>query len=68
MPHWFEDATASYPKWHIAVRGVCGLLRSAPAIKERVLGPDHLDVALSLSNLGVLYDKEGRYADAEPLY
>jgi hypothetical protein len=21
-PHWFEDRTASYPKWHIAVRGL----------------------------------------------
>ena len=23
--HWFEDRTPSYPKWRIAVRGVCGL-------------------------------------------
>src|SRR5580704_7625167 len=27
--HRFEDHTASYPKWRIVVRGVCGLLRSA---------------------------------------
>jgi hypothetical protein len=20
-PHWFEDSTASYPKWHLPVRG-----------------------------------------------
>jgi tetratricopeptide (TPR) repeat protein len=40
----------------------------ALAIRERVLGPDHPDVALSLNNLAVLYDAQGRYAEAEPLY
>ena len=38
------------------------------AIRERTLGPDHPDVAISLSNLAGLYDKEGRYAEAEPFY
>jgi tetratricopeptide (TPR) repeat protein len=33
-----------------------------------VRGRDHRDVALSLSNLAQLYDRQGRYADAEPLY
>ena len=35
---------------------------------EKALGPDHPDVAESLNNLAVLYDDQGRYADAEPLY
>jgi CHAT domain-containing protein len=38
------------------------------AIYEKALGPDHPDVALSLNNLGYLYNEQGRYAEAEPLY
>jgi CHAT domain-containing protein/tetratricopeptide (TPR) repeat protein len=38
------------------------------AIREKALGPDHLDVAHALSNLAKLYDDQGRYADAEPFY
>ena len=38
------------------------------AIREKVLGPDHPDVATVLDGLGFLYEKEGRYAEAEPLY
>ncbi|PPJ61468.1 tetratricopeptide repeat protein, partial [Cuspidothrix issatschenkoi] len=32
------------------------------------LGNDHPDVATSLNNLAGLYDSQGRYNDAEPLY
>src|SRR5262249_59720486 len=35
---------------------------------EKVLGRDHPDVARSLNNLAALYQSQGRYADAEPLY
>ena len=35
---------------------------------EKVLGPDHPQVAIGLKNLGVLYDEQGKYAQAEPLY
>ena len=38
------------------------------AIREKALGPDHPDVATSLNNLAELYEAQGRYADAEPLY
>ena len=38
------------------------------AINEKALGPDHPDVARSLNNLAALYETQGRYADAEPLY
>jgi len=50
----YEDAIAS--------------IREALAIREKVLGPDHLDVANSLNILGLLYVNQGRYAEAEPLY
>lgn len=32
------------------------------------LGDEHPDVAQSLNNLALLYDNQGRYGDAEPLY
>ena len=40
----------------------------ALAIREKSLGPEHPDVALSLNNLALLYDTEGQYPKAEPLY
>jgi hypothetical protein len=44
------------------------LFKRSLAIQEKALGPDHPDVATSLSGLADLYQDEGRYADAEPLY
>jgi tetratricopeptide (TPR) repeat protein len=38
------------------------------AIREKVLGPDHPDVAAVLNSIGLNYDKAGRYAEAELLY
>ena len=42
------------------------LLERALAICERIFGPDHPDVAQSLSNLATVYRKQGRYAEAQP--
>ena len=44
------------------------LHRRALSIREAALGPDHPDVATSLTNLAALYQVQGRYADAEPLH
>ena len=38
------------------------------AIWEKALGPEHPRVAASLNNLALLYDAQGKYAEAEPLY
>ena len=38
------------------------------AITEKVLGPEHPDVALSLNNLAELYQDQGNYKEAEPLF
>jgi CHAT domain-containing protein/Tfp pilus assembly protein PilF len=38
------------------------------AIWEKVLGPEHPDVASSLNNLAELYRAQGNYSQAEPLY
>jgi tetratricopeptide (TPR) repeat protein len=38
------------------------------AIRVKAFRPDHPDIGLSLRNVGNVYAKEGRCADAEPLY
>jgi tetratricopeptide (TPR) repeat protein len=38
------------------------------SIREQQLGTDHPDVATSLNNLAMLYNSQGRYGDAEPLF
>ena len=38
------------------------------AIRETALGRDHPALATSLNNLAGLYYRQGRYAEAEPLY
>jgi tetratricopeptide (TPR) repeat protein len=40
----------------------------ALALRERLLDPDHPDVATSLNNLAELYRIQGRYDAAAPLY
>jgi tetratricopeptide (TPR) repeat protein len=37
------------------------------AIREKVLGPEHRDIAISLLTLARLYLLQGRYVEAEPL-
>ena len=44
------------------------LYSRALAIREKLLGPEHLDVASSLNNLAGLCATHGRYAEAERLY
>ena len=41
---------------------------AAALIEAEGVGPEHPGVALSLNNLAALYDVQGRYAEAEPLY
>ncbi|NEQ86641.1 MAG: CHAT domain-containing protein, partial [Moorea sp. SIO2I5] len=44
------------------------LYRQALALRKKLLGQDHPDVATSLNNLALLYLSQGRYGEAEPLY
>lgn len=44
------------------------LAERALAIREKILGKLHPDVATSLNNLGLLYDAQGNYQQAELLY
>ena len=50
------------------VRGGGALYKRSLAIREKLLGPDHPDVATSLGNLAVMYDDQGRYEESEPLH
>lgn len=43
-------------------------LKRALTIFQKVLGPEHPDVAHSLNNLATLYHNQGRDAEAEPLF
>lgn len=38
------------------------------ASRERTLGPDHPDVAESLTNIAILYNQRLEFAKAQPLY
>jgi len=44
------------------------LAERALAIREKVLGAEHPDVANSLNNLAFLYQNQGKYTQVEPLY
>lgn len=44
------------------------LYKRSLAILEKARGPDHHDVAMSLSSLGSRYETQGQCAQAEPLY
>ncbi len=48
-------------------RGVV-VATKALAVAEKEMGADHPSVATSLNNLASLYEKQGQYAAAEPLY
>ena len=45
-----------------------GPLEHALALREKILGLEHPEVATSLHNLALLYEAQGRYSEAEPLY
>jgi tetratricopeptide (TPR) repeat protein len=67
-----EAATLSQKVTELSKQGryfeAIPLAQRALAIREKALGPDHIDVALSLYSLAGLYRVQGRYADAEPLF
>ena len=43
------------------------IAEKALAVREKALGPDHPNTAMSLNNLAVLYTSTGRYQEAIPL-
>jgi CHAT domain-containing protein/Tfp pilus assembly protein PilF len=44
------------------------LIQRALEIREKALGPEHPDLAVSLFQVAVIYTKKGDYAKAEPLF
>jgi hypothetical protein len=53
--------------WRSVRRGSAPTIRISQTINEKVFGPNHPAVAGSLNNLGLFYQNQGHYADAEPL-
>ena len=43
------------------------LLKRTLELRQKVQGPEHIDVARNLNNLALLYEKEGRYTIAETI-
>jgi tetratricopeptide (TPR) repeat protein len=37
-------------------------------LRQKLLGDEHPDVATSFNNLAALYESQGRYSEAEPLF
>ena len=44
------------------------LAERALEIREKSLGPEHIEVAAALNNIAAIYSAQGDYAQAEPLY
>ena len=44
------------------------MYRRALAIFERILGPEHYEIAINLNNLAALYQARGETSEAEALY
>jgi tetratricopeptide (TPR) repeat protein len=63
---WNDKALSLESKGDLA--GAEPLFRSALALAEATLGPNHQDTAGSLNNLAGLLESKGDYAAAEPLY
>jgi tetratricopeptide (TPR) repeat protein len=62
------NQTATYMRERARYAEAQPLYERALAIQEKVLGPDHPDVAMSLNNLANLHRAQGRYVEARPLY
>lgn len=43
-------------------------MREALSVKEKILGADHPDTALTMNNLGVIVQKQGRSQEARALF
>src|SRR6516225_3756793 len=56
---------SSHLRAYVDAKPVCA---RALALREKVLGPDHLDVARSLSDLGILYSTDGDFGRAASLF
>jgi len=49
-------------------KGATAVSGARPGHPREVLGPDHLDTALSLNNMGMLLKDMGDYEGARPYY
>ena len=64
LPH----QAAYYLKQRAFFKEAEPLYQRSLAIYEKILGPDHPNVATGLNNLAEIYRDQTKYAEAEPLY
>ena len=62
------NETALYHKARAAWAEAEPLFQRALTIREKALGPEHPDLAISLNDLAALYQDISRFAEAEPLF
>src|SRR4029077_3302402 len=62
------DRTGIYLREHASYTLAQTLFLRASHVREQLLGPEHPDVASTLSGLPKLYWLQGKYALAEPLF
>ena len=60
--------TGTYLSEHARYAEAEAFYQHSLRIKEQALGPDHPDVAYTLTNLANLYNDQAKYAEAEPMY
>lgn len=63
-----ESAHAKDAGWKNGYANAEGWLQRSLAIREKILGPRHSDVAPALENLGWVYFFDSKYLEAEPLF
>jgi tetratricopeptide (TPR) repeat protein len=75
LNHYLESVDAasvlSRTGWYLADRAryveAQPLVWRSLEIREKALGPEHPDTAMSLNNLASIYEEQGQFKDAEPL-
>jgi len=58
---------ATYLMDRVRYSEASSLFQRALRVREQFLGPEHPQVASTLNNLALLYDAQGKYAEAEPV-
>ncbi|MDM8568487.1 FxSxx-COOH system tetratricopeptide repeat protein [Thiotrichales bacterium HSG1] len=61
IAYYLDDSKADY-------KSAKSLYERSLAIKEKVYGEEHSEVATGLNNLALLYKTQGNYKEAKPLY
>ena len=65
--HNLLSRTVTYLNVHAIYLGTEELARLSLSLAKTIYGPDSVSALSSLNELGLLYDRHRKYAEAEPL-